>query len=106
MDERLRVRFKENIAKIKALFNNLSNLRIRKLTPKECYRLMGFDDEDYENAKRVTSDSMLFHQAGDSIVVNVLEAILTNLLLEPVTTNPDVIEGQTNIYDYIGDSNE
>ena len=58
----------------------LNNLRIRKLTPKECYRLMGFDDEDYENAKRVLSDSMIYHTAGDSIVVNVLEAIFKEMI--------------------------
>ena len=55
-------------------------LRIRKLTPKECWRLMGFDDEDYEKASKVNSNAQLYKQAGNSIVVNVLEAILTNLL--------------------------
>ena len=58
----------------------LNNLRIRKLTPKECYRLMGFDDEDYENAKNVISDSMIYHTAGDSIVVNVLMSILKEMM--------------------------
>jgi DNA (cytosine-5)-methyltransferase 1 len=56
------------------------NLRIRKLTPKECWRLMGFDDGDYEKAAQVNSNTQLYKQAGNSIVVNVLEAILTNLL--------------------------
>lgn len=55
-------------------------LRIRKLTPKECWRLMGFDDEDFEKAKEVNSDSQLYKQAGNSIVVNVLEAIFKELL--------------------------
>lgn len=55
-------------------------LRIRKLTPKECFRLMGFDDADYEKAAQVNSNAQLYKQAGNSIVVNVLEAILTNLL--------------------------
>lgn len=54
--------------------------RIRKLTPKECWRLMGFDDEDFEKASQVNSNAQLYKQAGNSIVVNVLEAILTNLL--------------------------
>lgn len=49
--------------------------RIRKLTPKECYRLMGFSDEDFERAKKVNSNSQLYKQAGNSIVVNVLEEI-------------------------------
>ena len=57
-------------------------LRIRKLTPKECWRLMGFDDEDYEKASKVNSNTQLYKQAGNSIVVNVLEAILTNLLFD------------------------
>ena len=59
---------------------NVSNLRIRKLTPKECWRLMGFDDEDFYKANQVNSNSQLYKQAGNSIVVNVLEAILINLL--------------------------
>ena len=57
-------------------------LRIRKLTPKECWRLMGFDDEDFEKAEKVNSNTQLYKQAGNSIVVNVLEAIFKNLLLE------------------------
>ena len=76
----------------------MNNLRIRKLTPKECFRLMGFDDVDYERATRVNSNTQLYKQAGNSIVVNVLEAILTNLLLE---TSQDVITGQMSIYDYM-----
>ena len=60
------------------IFQN--NLRIRKLTPKEVWRLMGFDDEDFEKAAKVNSNSQLYKQAGNSIVVNVLEAILNNLL--------------------------
>ena len=56
------------------------NWVIRKLTPKECWRLMGFDDEDFEKASKVNSPTQLYKQAGNSIVVNVLEAILKNLL--------------------------
>lgn len=59
----------------------MQDLRIRKLTPKECWRLMGFDDEDFEKASKVNSNSQLYKQAGNSIVVNVLEGILRNLLL-------------------------
>lgn len=57
-------------------------LRIRKLTPKECWRLMGFDDEDFEKAEMVNSNTQLYKQAGNSIVVNVLEAILGSLFLD------------------------
>lgn len=58
----------------------LDGYRIRKLTPKECWRLMGFDDEDFEKAKEVNSNTQLYKQAGNSICVNVLENILKNLL--------------------------
>ena len=57
-----------------------AELRIRKLTPREVWRLMGFDDADFEKAAKVNSNSQLYKQAGNSIVVNVLEAILNNLL--------------------------
>lgn len=62
----------------------LCGLRIRKLTPKECWRLMGFDDEDFEKAEAVNSNTQLYKQAGNSIVVNVLEMLLKNV--EPYLT--------------------
>lgn len=56
------------------------NEKIRKLTPLECWRLMGFDDDDYKKAKEIgMSDTQLYKQAGNSIVVNVLEKIFLNL---------------------------
>lgn len=58
------------------------NLRIRKLTPRECWRLMGYDDEDFDKASQVCSNTQLYKQAGNSIVVNVLVAILNNLLMK------------------------
>ena len=57
-----------------------NQFRIRKLTPCECWRLMGFDDEDFEKAEKVNSNTQLYKQAGNSIVVNVLEEILKVLL--------------------------
>lgn len=54
-------------------------MRIRKLTPKECFRLMGFEDSDFEKAEAVNSNTQLYKQAGNSIVVNVLEALFINL---------------------------
>ena len=55
-------------------------LRIRKLTPLECFRLMGFNDIDFHKAKSIgISDTQLYRQAGNSIVVNVLEKILYNI---------------------------
>lgn len=57
------------------------NYKIRKLTPKECWRLMGFCDEDFEKTANIpTSNTQLYKQAGNSIVVNVLEKIFKNLL--------------------------
>ena len=56
-----------------------AKLRIRKLTPKECWRLMGFTDEDFAKAEQVCSNTQLYKQAGNSIVVPVLEGILGNL---------------------------
>ena len=58
----------------------VNNMRIRKLTPKECFRLMGVKDEDYEKCAKNQSDSSLYHLAGDSIVVNVLMTIFKELL--------------------------
>lgn len=49
--------------------------RIRKLTPKECFRLMGFKDEDFNKAQQINSNTQLYKQAGNSIVVDVLTYI-------------------------------
>ena len=57
-----------------------NNLRIRKLTPRECFRLMGVKDEDFDKVRKNQSDASLYHLAGDSIVVNVLMAIFKKLL--------------------------
>lgn len=54
--------------------------RIRKLTPKECFRLMDFDDADYEKAASVNSNTQLYKQAGNSIVVAVPKFIIAQLL--------------------------
>ena len=57
-------------------------VRIRKLTPKECFRLMGFDDESFQNCEAVNSDTQLYKQAGNSIVVDVLEELFCMMLDE------------------------
>ena len=62
-----------------AMGNVEHNLRIRKLTPLEFFRLMGFDDEDFYRAEKVNSNTQLYKQAGNSIVVNVLEHIFEQL---------------------------
>lgn len=65
--------------------NYTDGLRIRKLTEKECLKLMGFDDEDYEKIKSIgISRSQIYKQAGNSIVVNVLEAIFKELFKEHI----------------------
>ena len=58
----------------------IENARIRKLTPKECWRLMGFDDADFEKAEKVNSNTQLYKQAGNSIVVDVLYYIFGEML--------------------------
>lgn len=67
---------KENHGTVTA---TIQNYRIRKLTPKECWKLMGFDDEDFEKAEKVNSNTQLYKQAGNSIVVDVLEHIFSKL---------------------------
>ena len=57
----------------------VNGIKIRKLTPKECFRLMGFSDENFEAAENVVSNSQLYKQAGNSIVVDVLYYILVEL---------------------------
>lgn len=61
--------------------------RIRKLTPRECWRLMDFDDEDFDRAAAVNSKTQLYKQVGNSIVVNCLVAIFGQM-----------IEGKENVY--------
>lgn len=70
------------------------NHRVSCLTPKECWRLMGFDDEDYLKAEKVCDYKQLYKQAGNSIVVTILESLMTNLLsCEP--EEPVVSQEQT-----------
>lgn len=67
---------------------DLGNGKYRYLTERECFRLMGFDDEDFNKLKAIYPgkkgklSSILYKQAGNSIVVNVLEAILKEILEE------------------------
>lgn len=69
------------------LYKLESEYRIRKLTPRECWRLMDFSDEDFDKASEVNSNTQLYKQAGNSIVCNVLVAIFGQLF-----------EGKENIY--------
>ena len=55
------------------------DFRIRKLTPRECWRLQGFPDWAFDKAQEVNSNSQLYKQAGNSVTVNVIEAIAKEL---------------------------
>lgn len=57
-----------------------TDIRVRKLTPKECWRLMGFDDDSFDRAAQKVSNSQLYKQAGNSIVVDVLMAIFGEMI--------------------------
>lgn len=62
------------------IYQSEKNIRVRKLTPTECFKLMGFTVEDCKKASDIgVSNTQLYKQAGNSIVVNVLEAIFTSL---------------------------
>lgn len=53
---------------------------IRKLTPRECFRLMGVKDEDFDKIEKNQSNSSLYHLSGDSIITDVLMAIFKQML--------------------------
>lgn len=59
----------------KLLTETIPNIRIRKLTPKECFRLQGWTDDYFEKAQQFNSDSQLYKQAGNGVTVTVIEAI-------------------------------
>lgn len=77
----------QDIFKLEA--DEVKQYRIRKLTPRECWRLMGFSDEDFEKAAAVNSNTQLYAQAGNSIVVNVLEAIFKNMMSPKTEKEPE-----------------
>lgn len=77
--------------------DDTSHLRIRKLTPLECIRLMDFDDEDYMRMKAIESNTQIYSQAGNSIVVNCLVAIFGQMFEGKETVYRDRFEkGETN----------
>lgn len=94
------------------------NTLVRKLTTKECWRLMGFADSDFDKASKVCSKSQLYKQAGNSIVVQVLERILENLIggeMATVTYDCEVFkhdwvvvfkDRKTRVYTVIHNDNE
>ena len=73
--------------------------KIRKLTPLECWRLMGFSDNDYYAAKSVgISNAQLYKQAGNSIAVTVLEAIFRNLFFKKHRRKRGIVAEQIKIF--------
>ncbi|WP_414017682.1 DNA (cytosine-5-)-methyltransferase [Bacillus cereus] len=63
-----------------ATIENKPPYRIRKLTPRECWRLQGFPDWAFDKAQGVNSNSQLYKQAGNSVTVNVIHAIAERLV--------------------------
>ena len=55
---------------------------IRKLTPKECFRLQGWTDDYFEKAQFVNSDSQLYKQAGNGVTVSVIKAIADRMVIK------------------------
>lgn len=94
------------------------NTLVRKLTPREYWRLTGFTDNDFDKAAKVCSNSQLYKQAGNSIVVQVLERILENLIggeMATVTYDCEVFkydwvvvfkDRKTRVYTVIHNDNE
>ena len=72
------------VQKDNLLLEYITTYRVRKLTPRECWRLMGFSDDDYEKAAEVNSKTQLYKQAGNSIVKDVLMAIFSQLNIKGV----------------------
>lgn len=85
------------VCKVENEVNLSRRYRIRKLTPKECYRLMGFDDKDYYAAAEENSQTQLYKQAGNSIVVSVLCAIFSQLGIGAKRWNEMSIEERRDI---------
>ncbi len=58
---------------------DIKNIKIRRLTPRECFRLQGFPDEMFDRAEQVSADGQLYKQAGNSVTVNVIYEIAKRL---------------------------
>ena len=71
----------------------IEQYRIRKLTPKECWRLMDFSDEDFHKAEAANSNTHLYKQAGNSIVRNVLVAIFGQMIPGKEEVYKDIQKG-------------
>lgn len=81
------------VQKDNLLLEYITTYRVRKLTPMECWRLMGFSDDDYEKAAEHNSKTQLYKQAGNSIVKQVLMAIFSQLNIKGVPMWNEVHHG-------------
>ena len=70
------------------------SIRVRRINPIECWRIMGFTDEDYHKAEEVNSKVQLQKQAGNSIVVNCLMAIFSQMNITGVDKWNDLTENE------------
>ncbi len=76
----IKARYNSGISNRSELSGVLSNGRVRKLTPRECFRLQGWGDEDFEKAAAVNSDNQLYRQAGNGVTVPVIKEIGMKLM--------------------------
>lgn len=67
----------------------MQKLRIRKITPREAWRLMSFSDADYDRAAEVNSQTQLYKEAGNSICKKVLERIFEEMIPKECRNEPD-----------------
>lgn len=65
-------------------FEEKEKLRIRKLTSRECFRLMGVKDEDYDKIKNNQSESSLYHLAGDSLITTIIMELIGTMVEQPI----------------------
>lgn len=84
------------VQKDNLLLEYITTYRVRKLTPRECWRLMGFSDDDYEKAAEHNSKTQLYKQSGNSIVKQVLMAIFSQLNIKGVPMWNDRVRGDTD----------
>ena len=76
----IKARYNSGISNRSELSGVLTGGRIRRLTPRECFRLQGFSDEQFDKAQAVNSDNQLYRQAGNSVTVPVIRAIGEGLI--------------------------
>ena len=80
----------------------IDGMRARRITPLEGFRLTGFEDSDFEKARPLMSDTQLYSQVGNSIVVQVAEMVLKKGLLATKSFTHLLEEDQISLFDFIG----